>query len=81
MVTLPVEYFEVKINTEFIKLDQLLKFSQIAESGADAKDMVLCEMVEVNGEICTMRGKKIRSGDMVRVIFEDAIAEISVGEE
>ena len=81
MGKLPVEYFKININTEFIKLDQLLKFSQIAESGADAKDMVLSEMVEVNGEICTMRGKKIRPSDTVRVIFEDAIAEICVGEE
>lgn len=81
MGKLPVEYFKTNINTEFIKLDQLLKFSQIAESGADAKDMVLSEMVEVNGEICTMRGKKIRKGDTVKVIFEDAIAEICVGEE
>ena len=81
MENLPIENFDIKINTEFIKLDQLLKFSAIAESGADAKDMILCEMVEGNGEICTMRGKKIRSGDNVRVIFEDAIAQISVGEE
>ena len=81
MENLPIEIFDIKINTEFIKLDQLLKFAAIAESGADAKDMILCEMVEVNGEICTMRGKKIRSGDNVRVIFEDAIAQISVGEE
>ena len=81
MENLPIENFDIKITTEFIKLDQLLKFSSIAESGADAKDMILCEMVEVNGEICTMRGKKIRSGDTVRVIFEDAIAQISIGEE
>ncbi len=61
----------VKIQTEYIKLDQLLKFSGIAESGADAKDMILGEIVDVNGEICTMRGKKIRSGDKVLINFED----------
>ena len=68
----------VKITTEYIKLDQLLKFAGIAMTGADAKDMVLSEIVSVNGEICTMRGKKIRSGDEVSVEFEDGIAEIKV---
>ena len=62
---------KIKIETEFIKLDQLLKFSGIAESGAMAKDMIFSEIVEVNGEVCTMRGKKIRSNDKVKVNFED----------
>lgn len=62
---------KIKIQTEYIKLDQLLKFSGIAENGADAKDMILCEIVEVNGEICTMRGKKLRGGDSVVIHFED----------
>lgn len=68
----------VKITTEFIKLDQLLKFSGIAESGADAKDMILAEIVYVNNELCTMRGKKIRSGDKVLIEFEDEPFEITV---
>ena len=68
----------VTINTEFIKLDQLLKFSGIAESGADAKDMILAEIVSVNGEICTMRGKKLRPGDKVLIDFEDEPYEITV---
>lgn len=62
---------KIKIETEFIKLDQLLKFSGIAESGAMAKDMIFSEIVEVNGEICTMRGKKIRPNDKIKVNFED----------
>lgn len=66
------------INTEFIKLDQLLKFSGIAESGADAKDMILAEIVYVNGKVCTMRGKKIRPGDKVLIEFEDEPFEITV---
>ena len=66
------------INTEFIKLDQLLKFSGIAESGADAKDMILAEIVYVNGEVCTMRGKNIRPGDKVLIEFEDEPFEITV---
>ena len=69
---------EVKITTEFIKLDQLLKFANIAESGAMAKEMIADEIVSVNGEICTMRGKKVRPGDSVLVEFEDEIFEITV---
>ena len=53
----------IKIKTEFIKLDQLLKFSGIAETGGHAKEIVAEGVVSVNGEICTMRGKKLRSGD------------------
>ena len=68
----------VKISTEFIKLDQLLKFSGIAESGADSKDMILDEIVSVNGEVCTMRGKKIRPGDQVLLVFQDGKYQIIV---
>ena len=69
---------EIKITTEFIKLDQLLKFAQIADSGAMAKEMIADEIVSVNGEICTMRGKKLRPGDSVLVEFEDENFEIAV---
>ncbi len=69
---------EIKITTEYIKLDQLLKFSGIAENGADAKDMILDEIVSLNGEICTMRGKKIRPGDEVVINFEDEAFKIEV---
>ena len=58
---------DIKIKTEFIKLDSLLKLSQIAPSGGVAKLMISEEMVLVNGEVCTMRGKKIRSGDHVTI--------------
>ncbi len=68
----------ISITTEYIKLDQLLKFSNIAESGADAKDMILSEMVEVNGEVCTMRGKKMRKGDSAIVYFEDETVKVVV---
>ena len=61
----------IKITTEYIKLDQLIKFSGMAENGAMAKDMILSEIVFVNGELCTMRGKKIRPGDTVKIEFED----------
>ena len=69
---------KVKITTEYIKLDQLLKFSGVAENGADAKDMILDEIVDVNGEVCTMRGKKIRPGDKVIVNFDDETLKIEV---
>ena len=69
---------EIKISTEYIKLDQLLKFSGVAENGADAKDMILNEIVLVNGEVCTKRGKKLRTGDEVLVEFEDETLKIEV---
>ena len=68
----------VEITTEYIKLDQLLKFAGIAENGAMAKEMILDEIVSVNGEVCTMRGKKLRRGDAVTVEFEDETCEIAV---
>ena len=76
-----MQKFDININTEFIKLDQLLKFSAIAESGSDAKDMILSEMVSVNDELCTMRGKKIRPSDKVIIEFEDETVLIDVGSE
>ena len=76
-----MEKMNINITTEYIKLDQLLKFSALAESGAMAKDMIFDEIVSVNGEVCTMRGKKIRTGDIVTVEFEDATVEIEVGAE
>lgn len=73
-----MEKIAIPITTEYIKLDQLLKFSGLAEHGAMAKEMILDEIVSVNGQICTMRGKKIRGGDKVTVEFEDETAEITV---
>lgn len=76
-----MEKININITTEYIKLDQLLKFSGLAEHGAMAKDMILDEIVSVNDEICTMRGKKIRAGDVVTVEFDDATVQITVGAE
>jgi len=56
----------IKISTEFIKLDALLKYSGIASTGGEAKSIILDEEVFVNGELCLERGKKIRPGDIVR---------------
>ena len=56
---------DIPIHTEFIKLQDFLKFANAVESGGMAKTMILAEEVQVNGEVCTMRGKKLRPGDTV----------------
>ena len=53
----------VKINTEYIKLDALLKFAEAAETGGEAKQAIQEGEVKVNGQVCAMRGKKLRPGD------------------
>lgn len=58
---------EIEITGEFIKLDSLLKFSGLTETGGIAKEIVQAGKVRVNGEVCTMRGKKIRRGDVVTI--------------
>ncbi len=53
----------VNIETEFIKLEAALKFVNATESGGMAKAVIQEGLVQVNGEICTMRGKKLYPGD------------------
>lgn len=65
----------IKIKTGFIRLDQLLKFSGIAESGGHAKDIILEGEVKVNGEVCLQRGKKVYPGDEVAMEGFDIIVE------
>ena len=55
----------VSIETEFIKLDSLLKLANVVGSGGEAKIIIQEGEVLVNGEPCTMRGEKIRPGDVV----------------
>ena len=55
----------VSITTEFIKLQDLLKLANAVETGGEAKERVQAGEVLVNGEVCTMRGKKLRPGDVV----------------
>ena len=64
----------LKIHTEFIKLDAALKLANVIESGGMAKTVIQDEQVKVNGEICTMRGKKLYPGD--RFSFMGAVFEI-----
>ena len=55
----------ITITTELIKLQDLLKFANLVSSGGEAKERVQAGEVTVNGEVCTMRGKKLRPGDVV----------------
>lgn len=55
----------ITITTEYIKLQDLLKFSAAVDTGGEAKLAVQEGDVTVNGQVCTMRGKKIRPGDVV----------------
>lgn len=58
---------QIEIKTEFIKLDQFLKFANILESGGVAKQFIQEGLVKVNGEVCTQRGKKLYAQDRVDV--------------
>jgi len=64
------------METEYIMLDQLLKFSGIAYSGAEAKDMILAGCVTVDGELCQMRGKKMYPGSVAVIDLGDGEKEV-----
>jgi len=66
---------KVKVNPPFIKLEQFLKFANIAETGGMAKLMITDGIVTVNGEVCLMRGKKLYNNDVVAVNFEEETEE------
>ena len=57
----------IAIHTEFIKLQDLLKFAGATDTGGEAKNRIQDGQVKVNGETCTMRGKKLRPGDQVEL--------------
>ncbi len=63
----PAAPVEVEIRDEFIKLDSFLKFSGAVMTGGEAKELIQGGKVKVNGEVCTMRGKKMRPGDAAEV--------------
>ncbi len=67
---------KVSIKTEFIKLDALLKFAGVCETGGEAKNIILSGLVKVNGEVCLMRGKKIRNGDIITIEKADIEFEV-----
>lgn len=66
-----MQTFRLRAGDEFIRLGQVLKASAIAESGADAKDMIQSDIVSVNGENETRRGRKLYPGDTVSVNGEE----------
>ena len=53
----------LEITTEFIKLQDAMKYANVVYSGGEAKVLIQEGQVQVNGEVCTMRGKKLRPGD------------------
>lgn len=70
----------IKISSEFIKLDQLLKFASVVDSGGVAKMLIADGYVKVNDEVCTQRGKKIRPNDKIEVMIpvDDETMEVVV---
>ena len=66
----------IKIDEEYIRLDNLMKFAGMCNSGGRAKFLIQGGEVKLNGEICTMRGKKIRPGDKVE--YDGRTVEVSI---
>ena len=64
----------IRIGGEFIKLQDILKLSGLCETGGHAKLVIQDGEVKVNGEVCTMRGKKLRPGDKVE--FDGNVLEV-----
>jgi ribosome-associated protein len=69
---------EIKISTEFIKLDQFLKFADITANGADAKFLVQEGYVKVNGEVEKRRGKKLFGDEIIEVDYESDHIKVKV---
>jgi ribosome-associated protein len=67
---------KIFINEEFIRLDNLMKFSGMCSSGGRAKFLIQNGEVMLNGEVCTMRGKKIRPGD--RITYNGRTVEVAI---
>ena len=61
---------EIPIHTEYITLQDFLKFANAVESGGMAKNMIQNGQVRLNGEICTQRGRKLRAGDRVEYLHQ-----------
>ena len=78
---------EIKILTPSIKLDQLVKFAGLSETGAKAKILIDLGEFNVNGECCIKRGKKIKPGDIIefknkkyKVVFDEEAAAAAEAE-
>ena len=69
---------KILVKDEFIRLDSFLKLANAVSTGGHAKMVIQGGFVKVNGEICTMRGKKMREGDTaefegITYIFEQCL--------
>ena len=73
--TEPPKEVEIPISTEFIKLEAFLKFSGAVATGGEAKNLIQSGLVEVDGEVCTMRGKKLYPG--MEVTLENSVYRVS----
>ena len=65
----------VSITTEFIKLESLLKLANLVGTGGEAKMLIQNGQASVNGEVCTMRGKKLRPGDTVQFQGQEILVQ------
>lgn len=65
----------VSITTEFIKLEALLKLANLVGTGGEAKMLIQDGQASVNGEACTMRGKKLRPGDTVQFQGQEILVQ------
>lgn len=65
----------VSITTEYIKLEALLKLANLVSTGGEAKMLIQDGQASVNGEVCTMRGKKLRPGDTVRFQSQEILVQ------
>ena len=62
-----MEQRKVKMATEYIKLESLLKLEGLTLTGGEAKERIQAGQVLVNGQVCTQRGRKLRPGDLARM--------------
>lgn len=67
---------KITINEEYIRLDNLMKYAGMCSSGGRAKYLIQNGEVMLNGEVCTMRGKKIRPGDTVT--YQGRTVEVTI---
>lgn len=68
---------DIEIYTEYIKLDSFMKLASMVMTGGEAKELIQNGKVTVNGEPCTMRGKKLRPGDTVQIEGSDKIYSVT----
>lgn len=66
---------DITIKTDFIKLDSFLKLAGIAQTGGHAKILIKDGKIKVNDQVCLMRGKKLRNGDIVDFLGEKYIVK------